>query len=161
MDRRTFVGVGVVAGLAALPAGVRAARPDEDAAIRQRVADLYKAFSAGDVPRYRSFLADDYLLLENGEIIDRDGDLAFFMERPEGFQRTDSFDFRHVGVIGDMAYAVYFVNSVASDPHTPPRSLHWLESIAFRKSKGEWLCVLIHTTVIVPPQTEVIGTDKG
>lgn len=159
MDRRTFVGV--VAGLAALPAGVRAAKPDEEAVIRQRVQDLYGAFSKGDVARYRSFLAKDYLLLENGEISDAERDISFMKDRPEGFQRSDSFDFQHVGVAGDMAYAVYFVNALASDPHTPPKSLRWLESIAFRKTGGEWLCVLIHSTVIAPMQVEAIDTTKG
>jgi ketosteroid isomerase-like protein len=159
MDRRTFVGL--AAGMAALPAGIHAAKPDEDVAIRQRIADLYSAFSMGDISAYRSFLADDYLLLENGEVSDADQDIAFMRDRPEGFHRSDSFDFRRVGVSGDMAYAVYFVNSLASDPQTPPKSLRWLESIAFRKTKGEWLCVLIHSTVIAPPQIEEIGSDKG
>ena len=151
MERRAFMGL--AAGLAAVPAMARAASADEEATIRNRVIDLYMAFSGGDMPRYRSFLADDYRLLENGEIIDREGDLAFMADRPEGFHRTDSFDFRHVGITGDMAYAIYFVNSLASDPETPPKSLRWLESCMFRKTGGQWLCVLIHSTVIVQPPT--------
>ena len=160
MDRRDFIGLAAVAA-AAVPVVARAAGAGEDAAIRDRVVDLYKAFSAGDADRYRRFLADDYLLLENGEIIDRDGDIAFFMERPEGYKRTDSFEFKHVGVANDMAYAVYFVTAVASDPQTPPKSLRWLESIAFRRTGGEWRCVLIHSTVIVPPPTVSDDTHKG
>ena len=158
MDRRAFMGL--TAAMATIPAAARAAvAPSADqAAIRNRVVDLYMAFSAGDVDRYRSFMADDYLLLENGEIIDPEGDIAFFMDRPEGYHRTDSFDFRHVGITGDMAYAIYFVTALASDPQTPPKSLRWLESIAFRKQAGEWRCVLIHSTVIAPPQ---VSDDSG
>ncbi len=49
---------------------------DDAAAVQQAIKDNYAAYSGFDEQRYRATLADDYLLLENGELIDREGDVA-------------------------------------------------------------------------------------
>ncbi len=128
MDRRQFVGL--AAAIAALPAtSAGAASRDEEDAIRQRVKDLYKAFSAGDIPRYRSFMADDYLFIADGDLADLEGDIKEFGARPANFRRTDVIDFKHVKVTGDAAYAVYYIDAHETGSTFEPRDPRWLETM--------------------------------
>jgi ketosteroid isomerase-like protein len=152
MDRRQFVGL--AAALAALPVAARAASP-EDAAIRQRVKDLYKAFSAGDIPRYRSFMTDDYLFIADGDLADLEGDIKEFEARPKDFRRTDLIDFKHIKVGGDTAYAVYYISAHETGSAIESRDPRWLETMILRRTGTEWRCALIHSsrldTFIVTP----------
>ena len=152
MDRRQFVGLAAI--LAALPVGGSAA-PGEEDAVKQRVKDLYKAFSAGDVARYRSFMADDYLFIGDGDLADLEGDIAEFGARPKDFRRNDVIDFKHVRVAGDMAYAVYYINAHETGTGFEPRDPRWLETMIWRKVGGDWRCAVIHSsrldTFIVTP----------
>lgn len=53
------------------------ARPVDDAAVvQQAIQDSYAAYSGIDEQNYRTLLDDDYALLENGELLDREGDVA-------------------------------------------------------------------------------------
>ena len=152
MDRRQFVGL--AAALAALPVAARAASSEDDA-IRQRVKDLYKAFSAGDIPRYRSFMTDDYLFIADGDLADLEGDINEFGARPANFRRTDVIDFKHVIVSGDMAYAVYYISAHETGSTFESRDPRWLETMILRRVGAEWRCALIHSsrldTFIVTP----------
>lgn len=152
MDRRQFVGL--AAALAALPAGVRAA-PGEEEAIKQRVKDVYKAFSTGDIARYRGSMTDDYLFIADGDFTDLEGDIKEFGARPKDFRRTDVIDFKHVHVGGDAAYAVYYITAHETGSGFEPRDPRWLETMILRKTGSEWRCALIHSsrldTFIVTP----------
>jgi ketosteroid isomerase-like protein len=152
MDRRQFVALAALA--AAVPAGAGAA-PGEEEAIRQRVKALYKAFSTGDVAAYRAFMTADYLFISDGDMTDLEGDLADFKARPKDFRRTDAIDFQHVGLSGDMAYAVYYLTSHETGSTFEPRDPRWLETMILRRVGGDWRCALIHSsrldTLIVTP----------
>lgn len=75
MKRREFIaGTGILMGAACAPT-VSAA--DDAAALKHTVKDFYSVFYVSlDKQKYRSLLTDDYLLLENGEILDTEGDIA-------------------------------------------------------------------------------------
>jgi ketosteroid isomerase-like protein len=158
MDRRKFVALAAL--MAALPAAAHAAS-DEEEAIRQRVKALYKAFSSGDVAAYRAFMASDYLFISDGDLTDLEGDLEDFKARPKDFRRTDAIDFQHVGVSGDMAYAVYYLTSHETGSGFDPRDPRWLETMIWRRVDGDWRCALIHSsrldTLIVTP----VPPEKG
>ncbi|MGH7628942.1 MAG: hypothetical protein ACREOF_06055, partial [Gemmatimonadales bacterium] len=99
MNRREFVaGAGGVT-LAGLERSLSS--PDDVAAVKQAVADVYAAFSGFDERKYRALLTEDYLLLENGELLDLEGDVAMMATPDSGHQRTDAFDFRSVKVHDD------------------------------------------------------------
>src|SRR5258705_4226444 len=101
MIRREFIaGAGMLVGAAYLPNVPAAA--DDAAAVKQAIVDIYAAFSGFDKQKYRPFLTDDYLLLENGELFDIDGDLAMMATAESGHKPTDAFDFRSVKVHGDI-----------------------------------------------------------
>jgi ketosteroid isomerase-like protein len=135
-----------------LVTGSARAGQDEDA-VRKMIVDWYAAYADGkDEPHYRSFLADDYVLLENGELLDLEGDVAMLTKnRGPGFQRKDRFDFKSVTIRGDIAYTVYFLESQIEDAKTK-RQRRYLESAVLRRIDGRWRAALLHST-------KVSGTD--
>lgn len=148
MERRSFLAI--TAGLAIFPAGADSAGPDEVAAIKKRIVDWYKAFGNPRVDRtyYRSFMTDDYFLLEHGELLGVDGDMAMLGSLAPDHERTDNFDFRHVRVDKDHAYAVYFLVSQMKDSLKGARSRRWLESAVLRRESGQWRFAVLHSTRI-------------
>ena len=146
MKRREFVaGAGMLIGAACAPS-VSAA--DDAAAVKQAVVDVYAAFSSFDKLKYRSLLTEDYLLLENGELLDIEGDLAMMATPESGHKRTDAFDFRSAKVHSDIAYVVYFLKSEIKDENGT-RNREWLESAILRRSGTGWRIALLHSTRIV------------
>jgi ketosteroid isomerase-like protein len=148
MNRRGFIGTAgsVIAGANAVPGFQR----DEAAAIRQAVERYYAAYRGLDKTRYRACLTDDYVLLENGELLDINGDLAFMASPGSGYERTDAFDFRSVNIQGGVAYAVYFLTSDIKDQQGP-RHREWLESMILRRSGTGWRTALLHSTRLTKP----------
>ncbi len=150
MNRRTFIASGMTATLI-VPAFAVAQTGDE-AAVRQRMVDWYRAFANPQIDRayYASFMTDDYLLLENGELMDKAGDIALLDSMPADLQRTERFDFRRVTIEGDRADLVYFLEADINDSVDGPRRRRWLESATLRRQEGEWRCSLLHSTRITP-----------
>ena len=124
---------------------------DDAEAIQHAIKDDYAAYSGFDEQKYRAMLADDYLLLENGELIDRAGDVASMARPGTGYRRTDEVDFRSVKIDGDFAYAVYFLKSRIHDDIKGTRQREWLESAILRRSEGVWRLALLHSTRISTP----------
>ena len=146
-------------GLALAPATAAAnqsnSRQDDHEAVMRRLIEWYRAFGNPRVDRtyYRSFMTDDYLLLENGELLDIAGDLELLERLPADYKRTDRFDFRLVRVDGDNAYAVYFLESDINDSKDGARSRRWLESAVFKRIGGQWRAAVLHSTRINPPNS--------
>lgn len=150
MKRREFLaGTGILIGTECVP---RVSAADDDTAVKQTIKDVYSIFSVSlDKQKYRALLTDDYLLLENGELLDIEGDIALMPAPESGYKRTDSFDFRSVKVHGDTAYAVYFLKSEITDNKNGPRNREWLESAILRRAKRGWRVALLHSTRISKP----------
>jgi ketosteroid isomerase-like protein len=92
-------------------------------------------------------LTDDYVLLENGEIISLEKDVSLMPTPQEGYQRQDSFDFRSVKVHGEVAYLVYFLKSDIRDKKDGARQREYLESIIMKRDGGgDWRIALLHST---------------
>jgi len=129
-----------------------AAASDEEA-VKKMMVDWYAAF-ASDTPEaeYRQFLTDEYVLLENGELMGIEGDIAMMKNRAPGFQRKDRFDFKSVTLHGDIAYAVYFLESDIDDDKMK-RQRRWLESTVLRRIDGRWRAALLHSTKILSTDT--------
>jgi ketosteroid isomerase-like protein len=148
MNRRDFIGAtgSFMAGAYALPAPPR----DETVAIKQAVERYYAAYRGLDKTKYRACLTDDYVLLENGELLDINGDLATMASADSGYQRTDVFDFRLVRVQEGVAYSVYFLTSDIRDQQGP-RHREWLENMILRRSSTGWRTALLHSTRLTKP----------
>ncbi len=151
MKRREFIaGAGILIGAAA---SISISAEEDMVALKQAIADVYFTFSVDfDKQKYRSLLTDDYLLLEQGKLLDIEGDLALMPTPDSAYKRTDAFDFRSVKVHGDIAYLVYFLKSEITDK-TGTRNREWLESAIFRRSGSRWLMAMLHSTRIMEPGT--------
>lgn len=136
--------------------GFAAAAPaadDEAARVRQTMVDFFGSWSEGDVSRYRSLCAEDYLLVEDGEIWDYERDVAQLATRPKDYKRKDDFDFRFTSVRGDTAYVVYQLTSeIAGGGRVRHRV--WLESAVLTRREGRWQVALLHSTPVAAPATE-------
>jgi ketosteroid isomerase-like protein len=140
-----IVAVQIVAG-GCRPAPDPANSADADvAAVKQMLIDWYAAYSSTDEARYREFLTDEYVLLENGTIMSVEDDLKAMRGRARGYARKDAFDFRSVRLHGDLAYATYFLESEIMDD-TKIQQRKWLESAVLRRLNGRWRAALLHST---------------
>ena len=126
----------------------------DEESVKKMIVDWYAAYASGkDEAHYRTFLADDYVLCEHGELVDLEGDVAMLTKnRGPGFQRKDEFDFKSVTVRGDIAYTVYFLESDLDDDKMK-RHRRWLESAVLRRIDGRWRASLLHSTKIVSLDT--------
>lgn len=151
MKQLSFLCVAVFGVAMAFGAAAEPTRADEEA-VRTTIREWFAAFSGGDEAQFRSLMIADWLLCENGEVLDLAGAITMFkQERPPGYQRTDQFDFKSVTVRGDIAWAVYFLESdISSDEMQRHRK--WLESVVVRKVDGRWRAALHHST-------KIAGTD--
>ena len=141
MKRRSLM-IGIAAS-AATPLGavrsVSSAAGDVQSAIR----NYYDVWQQRDASRYRTLLTADYILLEHGERMTVDDDVRMMPE--PGSQRSNVFDFRAVEIVGDVAYAHWFLESKMIDGKGA-RELRWLESGVLRRSHGAWKIALLHST---------------
>ena len=119
----------------------------DESAIRQMLVDWYAAYSGHDEGHYRTFVANDYVLLENGLIMGLQDDLKYMREKPSGYARKDAFDFQSVRVYGDTATATFFLESEIVDDKQI-RQRRWLESTVIRRIDGRWRASLLHSTRI-------------
>lgn len=150
MERREFIaGTGLLIASLSVP-GVLAA--DDEMAVKQAIRHVYSVlYIEQDKRKYRSLLTDDYLLLENGELFDVEGDIALMPEPGSGYKRTDQFDFRSVKVQGETAYVVYFLKSEMTDKKNGTRNREWLESAVLKRNGKDWRVALLHSTRITKP----------
>lgn len=119
---------------------------DDTAAVQQAIKDNYAAYGGFDEAKYRASLTEDYVLLEHGELIDREADIASMAKPGTGFRRTDHFEFHSVTIERDLAYAVYVLRSEIYDDVKGARSREWLESAILRRVKDDWKMALLHST---------------
>ncbi len=126
---------------------------NNEEAVKQAVKNYYDLYFAKmDKSEYRSILTKDYLLLENGEILNTEDDIVAMPDSNSGYKRIDSFDFRLVKVEGDIAYAVYFLRSKITDKVNGMRNKEWLESAVLQRSEEGWKIALLHSTRIANPE---------
>jgi ketosteroid isomerase-like protein len=149
MKRRQFIAESAV--FAAAAASVPDAfAVDAVSSVQRFIADWYSLFYMKlDKEKYRATLADDYLLLEDGEIFDADGDISYMPKPEDEYKRTDVFDFRSVKIQGESAYAIYFLKSDITDKANGKRNFKFLESAILRRHGGSWRVALLHSTRVV------------
>jgi hypothetical protein len=126
---------------------------DDEEAVKQAIKNYYYLyFVKMDKNAYRSILTEDYQFLENGELFDADGDIAFMPDPASGYERTDTFDFRYIKIEEDFAYTVYFLKSDIKDKVNGAIHKEYLESTILRRSDNGWKIALLHSTKITKPE---------
>ena len=153
MERRAFLGSAAALGLAWPASTSNAVTPHDSSSAKRFIIDWYAAFAdpRTDPDRYLSFTTPDYLLLENGELMSRDEDLALFRRQASDLVRRDSFDFRRVWFAGERAFLVYFLHSEMTDSKNGPRTRDYLESAILRRNGKGWRAELLHSTRVPSP----------
>ena len=121
---------------------------DDASILKRMVVDYYKVYYLDlDKKKYRSMLTEDYVLLENGEIISLEKDVSQMPTPQDEYQRKDSFDFRYVKVHEEIAYLIYVLKSDIRDKQDGARQREYLESIILKRDGGrDWRIALLHST---------------
>jgi hypothetical protein len=147
MNRRdVLAGAGL---LLAAPGRLIAGSPDDEA-LEKAIAEYYRVyFQVRDEVEYRRLLAADYVLLENGELMSAEEDIAAMPKKDALYERSDSFDFQRTSVAGELGYLIYFLTSSVRD-ESGSKTYRWLESAIYRRSDRGWLLSVLHSTKIVP-----------
>src|SRR4029079_14540421 len=116
MKRREFIGAAAMAMAIAATVSPEGQAGDRGPEFKRIVVDYYKIYYTDlDRTKYRSMLTDDYVLLENGEIISLEKDISLIPTPQDEYQRKDTFDFRSVKTQKDVVYLVYFLKSDIKD----------------------------------------------
>ena len=108
----------------------------------------YKTMVTHDINKHKSLCAEDYLLIENGEIwtMEREA-IDYKTKEHRVIERNDYFDFKYIRIEGNTAYAVYGLKSDITESGKLT-TRHWNESTIFRRVEGTWKIALIHSTPI-------------
>jgi len=110
------------------------------------LASDYATMASWNADEHAQNCTMDYILIENGEIWDLPRELEYYHSMA-GTQTTrkDKFEFRNVKVEGDIAYAVYNLQSDIIEKGIL-KTYRWNESVIFRKNNNRWKIALIHST---------------
>ncbi|MBK5293718.1 MAG: nuclear transport factor 2 family protein [Acidobacteriia bacterium] len=134
-----------IAGSCATDLSAQSSRSSSANDVHAAIRNYYAVWQSRDVSRYRDLLTDDYMLLENGERMTVEDDVK--MMPRSGSQRSDVFDFHATEIVGEIAYAHWFLKSKIVDEKGSGER-RWLESSVLRRSQGIWKVALLHSTRI-------------
>jgi hypothetical protein len=116
--------------------------------IVQLLKDDYHTMQTFDFNIHKGYCTDNYLLIENGEIMNMDDDADYYKKNADRvFDRKDYFDFKYINIFENVAYSVYKLKSDFDDNGNLTQMI-WSESAIFRKIDGVWKIELIHSTPI-------------
>jgi hypothetical protein len=116
--------------------------------IIQLLKEDYHTLQTHDINKHRGYCTDNYLLIEDGQIMNMDDEVDYFEKNVERvIDRKDYFDFKYIKVFENIAYSVYSLKSDFTDNGDLTQK-NWSESAIFRKIEGEWKIELIHSTPI-------------
>ena len=149
MQRRGFIS-GATGLLAASTLPRFPGRADEHAAVKKLIERYYSVYyRERNKNGYLQLLTDDYLLLENGEVLTREQDVALMPVPGDTSTRTDAFDFISVAISGNGAYAIYYLTADISDDKGATQK-RWLESVVAKRAsqRAPWQVALLHSTRI-------------
>lgn len=116
--------------------------------IIQLLKNDYKTMLSMDLNKHVSNCTEDYLLIEAGDIWNMEKESKWYKDDANKVSdRKDNFDFKHIRIEGNIAYAVYNLKSdIIKEGKFAQKN--WNESVVFRKVNGEWKIALIHSTPV-------------
>ena len=116
--------------------------------IIQLLKNDYGTMLSMDLKKHISNCTEDYLLIEDGDIWNIEKESKWYKDDANKVtDRKDNFDFKHIRIDGNFAYAVYNLRSDITKEGKLTQK-NWNESTIFRKVNGEWKIALIHSTPI-------------
>ncbi len=101
----------------------------DSARIAQLIIDDYKTMEKWDVQNHLKNCANNYTLIEDGEILTLADEIAYYKKNARRLiKRTNSFRFKSISVHDNFGYAVYTLKSDISE-NSNLKSYNWSESV--------------------------------
>ncbi|WP_438027452.1 nuclear transport factor 2 family protein [Sorangium sp. So ce233] len=121
-------------------------RPDSPETLKAVIVSYFDCVSRKDFTRMKTLTTPDFVIYENGKIVNNDGLIEIIKESPVT-KATFSLDDVRISVDDNSGSMIYlnhgkFVNNDAS---TITRD--FLESAMFKKVGNEWKLYFVHSTV--------------
>ncbi|WP_168171870.1 nuclear transport factor 2 family protein [Algoriphagus sp. A40] len=108
--------------------------------------DVLTQFKAEKIPDY---FTEHFMLIENGEIWNNDS-TRNYVERAKSrtpqAKRENRFDYFSIEVKGDVALVSYHNYATFTTENSPPRKIHWLETVVAVKTDAGWRIRLLHNS---------------
>jgi ketosteroid isomerase-like protein len=120
---------------------------DSTAIIQLLIRD-YATLENFDFPAHAANVTEDYYLIEDGDLWDIEREKEYYLSNAHRkLERKNYFDIHSVRVIGDMAYAIYTLQSEITE-NGAMKGRRWMESAIFRRSNSGWKLEVLHSTRI-------------
>src|SRR6476660_4554339 len=111
---------------------------NDSTTIIQLLKNDYGTLLSKDLKKHMSNCTADYLLIEAGDIMNMEDESKWYKNAANKVtDRKDKFDFKHIRIDGNVAYAVYNLRSDITKEGKLTQK-NWNESTIFRKVNGEW-----------------------
>lgn len=108
--------------------------------------DVLTQFKGEKIPDY---FTEDFMLIENGEIWNNDSTRNYVQRaksRTPQAKRENRFDYFSIEVKGDIAWVSYHNYATFTSENSPPRKIHWLETVIAVKTNAGWRIRLLHNS---------------
>lgn len=114
--------------------------------IKAALRGFYEGLSEHDLKTFEANTAPGYHLLEHGEYWSL-GYSKFMIgdTKPDGYSRTNRFDFKLIEVYGETAFGVWDLHATVTRNGTKT-DRYWLESGSFKKINDTWKVHILHST---------------
>jgi ketosteroid isomerase-like protein len=117
-------------------------------AIVNLIMDDYTTMGTWNLKRHVENTTKTYLLIEKGEVLNLKMESDFYKSNAHRvIDRKNYFDFKHLRISGNNAYAIYNLKSDIIE-NGILKTYTWIESVIFKKINKQWKIELIHSTPI-------------
>ncbi len=136
----------VLAGLLLLSfPGLGQDKADSTAILQVLIRD-YATLENFDFDAHLANLSSPYYLIENGELWDVSREKAYYTANAHRkLKRENYFDVETVKIYGNMAYAIYTLQSDILE-NGAFKGRRWIETAIFRKGNDGWKLEVLHST---------------
>ncbi len=131
----------IAAVVFALPATAQ-----ENAAVHKAVTDFFEIFSTREVSKLADVTTDDILIVEDGELWNRDS-IAKFLTKPApaDFKRENTMKFLDTNIKGQTAWTTY-ENTARILANQRKFIVVWYETAVLINDKNRWKIRTLHST---------------
>ena len=95
------------------------------------------------------YYTEDFILIENGEIWNIDS-VRNYLERAQlrtpKPTRENKFDFFKIEIMEDVAWVSYHNYATFTTENSPPRVVHWMETVIAIRTEQGWRIKLLHNS---------------
>ena len=125
-------------------------KTDEDQ-IKELIENTFQEiFSDFEPQALETYLTEDFLLLETGEVWDMEMMRNYVQrsgERKSAVKRLNYVDFIQIKIEGKMAWVAYHNKAVFKDGKEIVREMNWIESATAIQTEEGWKLQMLHSTV--------------